>query len=44
METSNSRKACYSMTLIDLFDYYDSLVDESERRNQEYKKAMSKKE
>lgn len=30
------------MSLIDLFDYYDSLVEESERRNKEYKKAMNK--
>lgn len=31
------------MTLLDLFEYYDSLVEESERRNKEYKKAMDKK-
>ena len=31
------------MSLIDLFDYYDSLVEESERRNAEYKKAMNQK-
>lgn len=31
------------MKLIDLMDYYDSLVEESDRRNEEYKKAISKK-
>lgn len=44
LETSNSRKDCYEMTLIYLFDYYESLADESDRRNSEYKKLMNKKE
>jgi hypothetical protein len=30
------------MPLLDLFDYYDSLVEESERRNKEYKKQVNK--
>jgi len=30
------------MTLIDLFEYYESLADESERRNSEYEKIMNK--
>lgn len=42
LETSNSRKDCYEMTLIDLFDYYESLADESDRRNAQYKKSMNK--
>lgn len=44
LETSNSRKDCLTMTLMELMDYYDSLVEESDRRNEEYKKAMKKKE
>jgi len=32
------------MSLEDLFEYYESLVEESDRRNEEYKKAMKKKE
>lgn len=30
------------MTLLELFDYYEALADESDRRNAEYKKMMSK--
>lgn len=30
------------MTLLDLFDYYDALVDESDRRNKEYMKMTNK--
>lgn len=42
LETSNSRKDCYSMALTELFEYYDSLADESDRRNAEYKKMINK--
>lgn len=42
LETSNSRKDCYEMTFIELFDYYDALADEADRRNKEYQKAVNK--
>ncbi|WP_459482118.1 hypothetical protein [Clostridium saccharoperbutylacetonicum] len=42
LETSNSRKDCYEMSLPDLFEYYDALVEEADRRNTEYKKLMNK--
>ncbi|WP_160688319.1 hypothetical protein [Clostridium sp. C2-6-12] len=42
LETSNSRKDCYEMTLIDLFEYYEALADEADKRNSEYKKMMNK--
>ncbi|NRT90093.1 hypothetical protein DE167_000089 [Clostridium beijerinckii] len=30
------------MSLLNLFEYYDALVDEADRRNSEYKKLMNK--
>jgi hypothetical protein len=30
------------MTLIDLFEYYDSLIDEVDRRNKDFNKAKKR--
>ena len=37
LETSNSRKDCLEMPIIDFLEYYDSLIDESERRSKAFK-------
>ncbi|WP_278320007.1 hypothetical protein [Clostridium tyrobutyricum] len=42
METSNSRKDCMDMSLGDLVQYYEDLVEESERKNEEYEKSLKR--
>lgn len=43
LDTSNSRNDCYSMNLSDLFNYYNDLCDENEKRNKELEKRMKTK-